>query len=220
MKKMKMRSLAVVVLTVVVGVLAGCGNIQKFDGGAYTKACLDAMYKGEFEEYLKMTKISKEEAQEDYEEGIEATAEQFEEVGLSEKLVDQYERFFEELCKNTKYTIKNVEKDKNENFTVDIEIEPIQIFEGVGEEAVAQLQTEVDELVNAGTTPTDDEINEMLFQILCDALTAKLDHITYAEKQTVTVEVKMTEDRMYEISEEDLLKIDSVMYDVNNLKFE
>lgn len=33
MKKMKMRSLAVVVLTVVVGVLAGCGNIQKFDGG-------------------------------------------------------------------------------------------------------------------------------------------------------------------------------------------
>lgn len=178
------------------------------------------MYKGEFEEYLKMTKISKEEAQEDYEEGIEATAEQFEEVGLSEKLVDQYERFFEELCKNTKYTIKNVEKDKNENFTVDIEIEPIQIFEGVGEEAVAQLQTEVDELVNAGTTPTDDEINEMLFQILCDALTAKLDHITYAEKQTVTVEVKMTEDRMYEISEEDLLKIDSVMYDVNNLKFE
>ena len=123
MRRKKVCSIVAIMLVVVMGLLAGCGKIKKFDAGAYTKSCLDAMYKAEFGEYTKITKISEEEAQEDYDDNIEAIVGQFNSLGLSEELVAGYKQFFIDLLKNTKYTIKEVREDDDKNFEVDVEVE-------------------------------------------------------------------------------------------------
>ena len=47
----KFKNVIVALLVLIMGTLSGCAAFQKFDASGYTKACLDATYKGEFDEY-------------------------------------------------------------------------------------------------------------------------------------------------------------------------
>lgn len=220
MRKKKICSMIAVLLAVVMGMLAGCGNIKKFDAGVYTKSCLDAMYKGEFDEYIKLTQLSEEEAQDDYEENIESLIEEYEDMGLSEELLDRFESLYAKILKKAKYSIKEVKEDKDKNYTVDVEIEPMRIFEGIGEETMVQVQKYVTDLAAAGTEPTDEELNEKIFQVLYEVMSERIENITYNEPKIVTVKVTKADDNVYEISEEDYVKMDEAMYDIDKFKFE
>ena len=59
----KFKNVIVALLVLIMGTLSGCAAFQKFDASGYTKACLDATYKGEFDEYIKLTKQTKEDAE-------------------------------------------------------------------------------------------------------------------------------------------------------------
>lgn len=113
-----------------------------------------------------------------------------------------------------------MKEDDNKNYTVDVEIEPIKIFEGVGEETMAQAKAYAEELVAANKMPTNEEINQKVFQILLDSLNAKMSNIQYGEKQVVTVSVTKSDENVYSISESDYTKIDEKMFDMSSLKFE
>lgn len=219
MRNVKSRSVLAIVLVIVIGMISGCGLFQKFDAGGYTKACLDTVYKGEFEEYMKLTQRTKEQAQEDYDKNLEANVSQFKSLGISDELAEKYRTFFAELLKKTKYTIQDVKEDASKNFSVDIEIEPIQIFEGVVDETMTQVQTWAQEIgASGGSIPSDTEINEKYFQVLYDLLSAKLEGITYGEKQTITVKVTKSSDNVYSIADADYQKIDTMMYDIDKVK--
>ena len=47
----KFKNVIVALLVLIMGTLSGCAAFQKFDASGYTKACLDATYKGEFDKY-------------------------------------------------------------------------------------------------------------------------------------------------------------------------
>lgn len=177
------------------------------------------MYKADFEQYVGLTKTTEEEAKADYDANINSIVEQFETLELSEKLVSEYESFFVKLRKSTKYEIKEVRKDDAKNYEVDVEVQPLQVFEGIGEEAMAQIQSYAEELVAAGAEiPSDAEINERYFQNVCDLLTEKINHATYGKKQTFTVHVVKGEHKVYGISEEEFTNLDAIMYDIDNMK--
>lgn len=217
MKKMKSHSMLLLILVFVIGVTAGCVG-QKFNAVDYTKSCLDAMYKGEFEEYTKITNSKKEDAQKQYDENVKSIVEKFEAVGLSEELLKKYESLFRDLLRKTKYTVKEAKKDSDGNFTVSVEIEQMQIFDGVMQKTTEQTQAWAEELTSTGETiPTLEEINEKCFQIMYDLMAEKMKTVTYGEKQVVTVKVKETEKNVYSLSEKDFEKIDAMMYDVDKL---
>ena len=53
----KKKSIVAIMMVVVMCMLSACGT--KFDAKAYIKSCLDVQFKGEFEEYMKLTESSK-----------------------------------------------------------------------------------------------------------------------------------------------------------------
>lgn len=67
---MKKKSIVAVLMVMVMCVLSACGT--KFDAKEYVDACLDVQFKGEYEQYMKMTKASKEDAQKLYKDGIDS----------------------------------------------------------------------------------------------------------------------------------------------------
>ena len=44
------------------------------------------------------------------------------------------------MFKNTKYTVKEAKEGKDKNYTVEVEIEPAQVFEGVLEATQAEVK--------------------------------------------------------------------------------
>ena len=206
----KFKNVIVALLVLIMGTLSGCAAFQKFDASGYTKACLDATYKGEFDEYIKLTKQTKEDAEKTYNQNLTA-------VGVSEELSEKYMQLFIDLFKNTKYTVKEAKEGKDKNYTVEVEIEPAQVFEGVLVATQAEVETLVTAQAESGTIPSQDEIIEQTFQILYDKVSANMKNITYGEKQVIEISVTKDSNNVYSISQEDYLKLDAAMYDKNNL---
>ena len=213
----KFKNVIVALLVLIMGTLSGCAAFQKFDASGYTKACLDATYKGEFDEYIKLTKQTKEDAEKTYNQNLELATQQLTAVGVSEELSEKYMQLFIDLFKNTKYTVKEAKEGKDKNYTVEVEIEPAQVFEGVLEATQAEVETLVTAQAESGTIPSQDEIIEQTFQILYDKVSANMKNITYGEKQVIEISVTKDSNNVYTISQEDYLKLDAAMYDKNNL---
>ena len=94
MKKMK-KMLAVCLTVVMVAATAvGCG---KFDAEGYVAACLDLLTKGETEQYTKLTGRTEEQAEQDYENNIDAMMEAMGELNLSEDLENNYRTLYKDI---------------------------------------------------------------------------------------------------------------------------
>ena len=69
----------------------------------------------------------------------------------------------------------------------------------------------------SGTIPSQEEITNQTFQILYDKMAANLENLTYGEKQVIEVHVTKDSKNVYSISDEDYLKLDTAMYDIDAL---
>lgn len=210
MKRMK-KLIATALVAIMASVtLAGCG--KEFDAGTYVTACLDLLTKGETKDYVKMTKRSEEQAVQDYEDNIDSMMESMGAIGLSEDLTEGYEQLFKDIYKKSKYEVTNVEKMKGEDgFYVTVEVEQMTgLFSGVEE----QLMTEVEDYVaNIGDEmPSDEEINEVVFQMMLDIMQDKLSDVTYKDAQEVVVEV-VGNDGVYSITDEGYQLLDAALLD-------
>lgn len=217
MRRVK-RAMAVL-LVVSVMVLSGCSAFQKFDAAGYTKACLDASYKGEFDEYIKLTKSTKEEAEKEYNKNLELTMNQLTSAGISDESTEKYKDLYVEIFKKLKYDVKEAKENEDKNFTVQVEVQPAKIFDGVMEAAQTEMEEFVTSKMESGEMPSEEEIMEQTFVILHDKMSENLENLTYGEKQTIEISVTKDSNNVYSISDEDLLKIDEAMYDKSGLTF-
>lgn len=204
---------SVLIISMAVMLLGGCG--KKFDASGYTKSVLDVCYKNETEQYMKLTNSTKEEAEAVFTDNMDQIMEGFAELNLSEELQANYKVFFEDLAKNVKYTVGEAVEDKQGNFTVDVSVEPItnlqdtyEEFMTKTEEYTAQVTADI---MNGGETPTEDEMQNKIFEIYYDILRASIDAgINYGEAETVTMHVNKGNGNVYEIPEADLTALDEL----------
>ena len=174
---------SILILSMAVMMLSGCA--RKFDASGYTKAVLDVCYKGETEQYMKLT------------------------------LQASYKEFFEDLAKNVKYTVGEAVPDKKGNFTVDVSVEPITNLQDTYEEFMTKTEeytTQVsNDIINGGETPSEQEMQNKVFEIYYNILRTSIDAgINYGEAQTVTMHVNKGNNNVYEIPEADLTALDEL----------
>ncbi len=110
--------------------LAGCG--KKFDASGYTKAVLDVSYKNEIQKYVELTGADEKEADKIFEDNLQNNMDimlqEFSGYELPDELEEKYRKLFSDMMKQVKYTVAEAKEVENKNFTVDVKVEPMLIF--------------------------------------------------------------------------------------------
>lgn len=197
---------------------SGCGA-GTYDASGYVKSMLDAQTLGEYDQYLKLTESTKEDAEDLYNKTIEAQMDAIEADTLSDELAGKYEELFKKIFKQTKYTVGEAEEGEDDSFTVPVKVETFQLFEGVEEDLAAfqeELKAEVmTQMAEDGTVPAEEELNERVFQHLYDYLNENVENPTYGKKSTIKVKVAKNSDDFYEANTSDMKKIEENLIDTD-----
>lgn len=208
---MKKRGLLAALLIAIMTVLSGCGGMSAEDAQSYAQSVLDASYKGEFDKYIEWTESTEEEAQDLYEGNIDITMEEagFGDLGLSEELTESYRQLFLDMIGLAKYDVGEAKEAEDDAYTIDVTIEPFIAFEGIQEEVTTAF---TEELYSMEEIPSEEEINQMVFQKMYDLMAERIAAPVYGDPVTVTITVLPDADGVYYISEEDMTALDDALF--------
>lgn len=217
---MKKKSvLLCMLLAAVLMAVTGCKGMTPDDAKVYVQSVLDASYKADFDEYTKQTDSTEEEAQKLYEDNLDNIMELggFTDAGVSEELVASYRSLFQDMLSKAVYEVGEASEDGDDGFVVNVSAEPFTAFEGLQDEVLAAVQSEIDGITDVSQLPSEEQINEMVYQKMYDSLVQRVADPTYAEAQTVEIHVSPDKNNVYSISEDDLTELDAVLFPSDNL---
>lgn len=100
---------------------------------------------------------------------------------------------------------------EDDGFVVEVSAEPFTAFDGLQDEVMSAVEAEMANITDISQLPSQDEINEMVFQKMYDILVQRVAEPTYGEAQTVEVHVELS-DNMYSINEDDLTELDLILF--------
>ncbi|MCI8710580.1 MAG: hypothetical protein HFG99_12730 [Dorea sp.] len=204
-------SLLVLVFAMALGMLAGCG-MKPEDAKAYVQATLDAGYKEDFGEYTKITESTKEEAQKLFDSNIDTVTNSLglSQFGVSEEMTEKYRELLKETFSKAKYTVGDV-KETDGGFEVKVSAEPMQMFVGLEDALIGELEKKVKE---SKEDLDEAAITQLTVDILYDILSQRLAEVTYGDAQEVTVHVTKNSDGVWNITEADLQALDSALFSI------
>ena len=182
-------------------VTAACG--VEFDASGYVKSFMDMMCKGEIKEYTKFTGVSEEDAKKEYEELTDSMMDPLKEAGMSEDVQKRFRDVYIELFARSKYTVKEAKKTGDDEYTVDVVIEPIEgIYDGLSEEMDTEASNYIQEQVANGQEIDETKASEWVFNTMLDKMEARMDSITYGDPVTVTCKV-IKDGNTYKVEDEE-----------------
>lgn len=191
-----------IVCVMVIGILGGCS--YTFDASEYLKASLDNYYKGDPTGFVDLNIGTADEAEELYQEGIDAQVGAFTDITmmgvepLSDELVAGCKDTFEKIFKHVKYTVGDAAKQSDGSYEVAVEYEQLQVF------GPAWDATMSDEAAY--------ESAEELYQALKDNLDAALAAPTYGETQTTNITIDL-KDNTYMVNSDDMVALGKMLID-------
>ena len=199
--KKAMRKLAVLVATVSV-LCAGCS--ERPDPEAYVRAVLDAIYHRECGAYADLLHISEDQAEADIEKTFQENMETAfsGDTNTSDADKEDYIDAVRKIYKLARYEVMDSE-EKEEGFAVTVRVEPCTVFENL-EEGVKEKMTQALEDGSYVENQTVSYITEYLND-------AREDN-AYSEKKDIEVNVTIDKDGFWQISEEELLKMEDALF--------
>lgn len=216
MKKLKLFSIFAVMAFCLAG-LAACGG--GFDPAALLKGNLDVIYLGECDDsHLKSVNLTKEEAQEYYEDGILVEAEWFADYfdcdysnlteATQQRIVDMYKQIYS----HSKYEIGETSKS-GETYLVSLTVYPLDVISKFVNEDYETFYANMETRSNAGEfdAMSDAEFDEAWIVAILDAIAPRLDNVGYLEPETISVQIAKDSDGYYTITDNDFGRIDNMM---------
>lgn len=207
-KGLKKSAALILIFIIVISVIAGCGMNEK-DAKAYVLATLDANYKGNFKEYIKITDSTEKEAKEMYKNNMDTVMSSFvADDSVTEDMSEKYKELFQEIYAKANYTIGKVEKT-GEGFDVEVKTAQFQIFDGVEDELVENTKKEVKK---SKEQLSEEEIDTIAYETLYELLAEKVKNPVYENEQSLTVKVIKDSDGVWMIPEGNLIEIDKALF--------
>ena len=208
MKNVKRIALMLVCI-LVVGVLGGCG--AKFDPVAYTQANLDNVFKNDSAKLVEMGAGTAEEAEEIFNQGIDAQMAAFTMTGieLSEELTADIRTTFVDLFSKVKYKVESAEKQEDGSYIVTVTYEKMKFFGP----AMAKYYEEMNKIDATQLADADEAaLMELSFSTMNDCFKATLENVEYEAPATTTVKIEMV-DKKYTMTEAETTKFADVVFD-------
>lgn len=214
MRKITKKLALVLTCVMMMGLLGGCGS---FDASAYLTAILDNSYKNDSTTMVEQDIATAEEANAIYEEGLGAELDAImSSADVSEDQAEGMRDVIAAMLANVKYTVGEAEKQEDDSYVVTVTYEQMQVFGPTMDNYMAAVETMVNEWTEAATageeTPSEDEMMEEIITVFVTALEDAITNATYAEPQTTTVRIELT-DGAYAPNEEDLQNLEYVLFD-------
>lgn len=206
-------------LTMILG-LTSCGSLSNliksgFDASGYVEGILDCTYKGEYEEYRKLTNATEEEAQSAYDNGIDVEVQTFMDWCsidadlASDEFVEDLKDFYKRVYQKSKYEVKDAVKSDN-GYYVEVIIEPIDIFTL----AMDDMKAFADDFVTRAENGEFEDYTEEEYEAeydngLLDVCKSYESKMGYLESVSIVVTVAANEDGVYNVSNEDFARLDA-----------
>ena len=217
MKQNMKKVVATLLAAIMVLGLTGC--IKSFNATEYVQAELDLLTRHDVKQYVEVLGVSEEEAEEIYDEIIE-------EMNISESLLQGeeapdevmkgLEEWFIKVLSKTKYTVLEAE-EKDGDYIVVVDVEPVKAFEGmttaITTETESYMQQVFADIAAGGETPSDEQINNDMTEMLLGVLNGILEDVTYGEKVSVETKIVQNEDGEYEIDEKSFEELGAKLLD-------
>ena len=208
---MKKKKIARVVLAAVTALsITACGGFSAEDASAYVKSALDAEYKADFDEYIKQTDSTQEEAEAMYQEGLDTITAGFglDSLGISDELAEQYRDVATDLLALAKYEVKDA-AEEGDGYAVEVSYEPYVGMQNLDQDLNAALE---EITASISDIQSEEELNEMVYQKVLEILQQKVAEPEYGEEETYTIHVTKGSDNVYTITQDDLVGLDYAMF--------
>lgn len=202
---------------VCVGLLAGCGSFSASD---LVKSNLDFIYLDQYtDDYLKKVDLTKEEAHQQYEQGIQMEVQAFAsyfnidldlcDSSISDEIADLYHQIYP----HSTYEVGET-STSGETYLVSLTIYPMDIIDQAMAHST-EFGAAWQERINNGEfgDATEKQYEEAWANAIIDLVSAQLDSIGYLDPQTISVQVTKDEDGVYGIDSGDFQRIDILMID-------
>lgn len=201
MKKWKSGLALVLAVMFLIPVLAGCGR-KELDGVKTVEAFLKAQTKGEFDDYAELTGTNEKELKKEYEKTLNEMTEIFEEVEIfNVDFGDDFRKEIKNILATVKYDVVSSQKDEDDNYVVDVDVYPSDIFGLMFGKVMDAAKTAED------TT----ELGDMMIQAFHDAVEEQ----SYGDAERCQIHIIYNEDsKQYEISEEDTEELAMHFFDL------
>ena len=203
MTKRRIILIAAVIAVLVAAAAAGAYlYMNRFDAGEYVQAVLDVSYKNKTDKYVEITGVSEKEAEKIFD--------------MPDELLPKYRELFSELAKNVSYTVGKPVRGENSVYSVTVKVKPVTLFPdtyGTFQEKAQEYADQVtDSVMNGAEMPTDEEMQREIYQIYYDVLKRQMDAgMLYGEVQDAVLHVRKEGGTEFEIVQEDMDKLDSLL---------
>lgn len=196
-------------------VLAGCGS--SFSATELVKGNLDLIYLNQYSDsYLKSVDLTKEEANQQYEDGIAVEVDYFCNYfnvvldSCDDTIEPQITEMYHQIYDHSKFEVGGESKN-GDTYLVELTVYPIDIFQKMVEEDWDAYLAQWQERYLAGEFASEEEAETDWAQGLIDLVNARMDSIGYLDPQTVSVQVTKGDDGLYSIDNNDFSRIDGLM---------
>ncbi|MDE7267040.1 MAG: hypothetical protein K2N89_06205 [Lachnospiraceae bacterium] len=195
----------------VCALLTACG--AKLDMRAYLQAMLDLSYKGDSTDYVNLELGTVEEADAVFERGIDSEMSAFKEkLQISESLEEDFRTLFKEIYAKADYTVGEAARQPDGSYTVEITYARMKVFEPM----FAIYEEKIEALPEAwavlSENPSQEEMREDMNEALRDALRESMDHVEYAEPETLTIRISLVDNR-YTPNSQDVEALEKALFD-------
>ena len=219
MKKKKKIIVIAAILAVILAVGVSVSiylYINRFDAGEYVQAVLDTSYKNETNQYVEITGTSQKEAEKIFDDNLDATMAGFDSSEMPEDMQPQYRELFGEIARKVSYTIGEPEKQEDGTYIVPVIVKPVTLFSDTYEtfqtKAQEYAQEVTDSVMNGAEMPTDEEMQNQIYQIYYDVLRERMDSgMLYGGARNAQLHVTKISSREFAINQEDMDKLDSML---------
>ena len=200
--------------------ITGCKKVDTGFSMDYVAGIMDASYKGEFQNYMSVTKSSEEEAESLYDNTVKYYAESIAYYckvyteDISDDLHNEYIEFTEDLLMKSKYTVASAENG-NDSCYVRVSIKPINLLEQVEDDIKDCINDYNDTLSEIGEENLESLSEEEFKQLESDYASKVLDvlkkgseNLEYKDNIDFTIEIKTEDDVYCPVNEDDWNTID------------
>lgn len=189
-------------------------SIGGFDASGFVKATLDNLYRGESEQYVKVTDdITEEDAAELHENMMSAKVDDLlVYCGIpyvSDEKHQEMEDMFEDIYSRVKYEVQKKEKADN-GYTVDVTITPSAIIEGNVDDITVAIEDFFTTL-ELDVYETEEEFYDAIADLVMDEINKDIDDMLFGVEVTVPVSVNEIDDGKYQIDTGALTRVDQLL---------